>query len=79
MPQQDGYQLVQAIRALSEQCGGNTPAAALTALARPEDRRRALRAGFQMHLAKPIDATELLAAVASLAGRAAGARGADAR
>ncbi len=69
MPQQDGYQLVRAIRALDEGRGGRTPAAALTAFARPEDRRLALHAGFQMHLAKPIDANELLTAVASLAGR----------
>jgi CheY-like chemotaxis protein len=47
----------------------SVPAAALTALARVEDRRRALLAGFQTHLAKPVDPEELLATVASLARR----------
>ena len=46
------------------------PAAALTAYARPEDRSRALSAGFQLHLAKPVEPAELMAAVANLAGRA---------
>jgi DNA-binding response OmpR family regulator len=45
------------------------PAAALTALARSEDRTRALLAGYQTHIAKPVDATELIAAVAALVGR----------
>jgi len=48
------------------------PAAALTAYARSEDRAKALRTGFQMHLAKPIDPGELMAAVASLAKRGRG-------
>jgi len=69
MPEEDGYSLIRAIRALPADRGGSTPAAAVTALARPEDRRRALMAGFQTHVAKPIDMTELVAVVASLAGR----------
>jgi CheY-like chemotaxis protein len=69
MPGEDGYSLIRAIRALTPDRGGATPAAAVTALARPEDRRRALLAGFQTHVAKPVDMSELVAVVASLAGR----------
>jgi signal transduction histidine kinase/DNA-binding response OmpR family regulator len=69
MPDEDGYSLIRAIRALSPERGGSVPAAAVTALARPEDRRRALLAGFHTHIAKPVDVVELIAAVASLAGR----------
>ena len=69
MPEEDGYSLIRAIRALPPDRGGSTPAAAVTALARPEDRRRALLAGFQTHVAKPVDIVELVAVVASLAGR----------
>ena len=67
MPDVDGYSLLRNIRALPRDQGGDVPAVALTAFARPEDRRRALLGGFQMHLAKPIDPTELVAAVANLA------------
>jgi PAS domain S-box-containing protein len=74
MPQQDGYQLVRALRALGDENGGATPAAALTAFARPEDRQRALRAGFQMHVTKPVDANELISVVRSLARRVEGQR-----
>jgi len=69
MPELDGYHLIRAVRALPVDRGGATPAVALTAFARPEDRLRALRAGYQMHLAKPVDQSELLVVVASLAGR----------
>jgi len=51
--------------------GGKTPAVALTAFSRGEDRRRALRAGYQMHVAKPVDQAELILVVANLAGRLA--------
>ena len=68
MPEEDGYQLIQRVRALGADEGGLTPALALTAFARAEDRRRALLAGFQLHLAKPVEATELVASVANLAG-----------
>jgi CheY-like chemotaxis protein/two-component sensor histidine kinase len=67
MPEEDGYQLIRKLRAMPEQHGGKTPAMALTAFARPEDRAKALEAGFQRHLSKPVDAAELIAAVADLA------------
>ena len=69
LPQQDGYQLMRTLRGRSVEQGGSTPAAALTAFARSEDRMRALRAGFQLHLAKPVNANELITVVASLASR----------
>jgi CheY-like chemotaxis protein len=68
MPEQDGYQLIEQVRSRSSEQGGNTPAVALTAYARSEDQIRALAAGFQMHLAKPIAPKELIAALASLSG-----------
>jgi PAS domain S-box-containing protein len=68
MPEEDGYQLIRRIRALDAAQGGKTPAAALTALARSEDRTRALMAGYQTHVAKPVEPAELTAVVASLAG-----------
>jgi CheY-like chemotaxis protein len=69
MPEEDGYMLIRRIRTLPPEQGGRIPAAALTAFAGAEDRRRALQAGFQMHVPKPIDARELVAVVAQLAGR----------
>jgi len=69
LPGDDGYSLIRKVRALDEDRGGRVPAAALTAFARSEDRTRALRSGFQIHLAKPIDPNELMAAIASLARR----------
>jgi hypothetical protein len=70
MASEDGYQLVQRIRALPRESGGQTPAVALTAYARVEDELRSLAAGFQMHLVKPVDVPRLLQAIASLHGRA---------
>jgi CheY-like chemotaxis protein len=67
MPGEDGYELIRKVRMLGE--GGTTPAIALTAFSRLEDRTRAMLAGFQSHLSKPVDARELLATVASLTGR----------
>jgi len=67
MPHQDGYQLVRALRALAPEDGGRTPAAALTAFTRPEDRARALAAGYQVHVTKPINAHALIEVVASIA------------
>jgi signal transduction histidine kinase/ActR/RegA family two-component response regulator len=67
MPGEDGYTLIQRVRAGVVPASALIPAAAVTAFAREEDRRRALRAGFQMHLAKPVDPDCLVAAVASLA------------
>ena len=66
MPGEDGYELVRRLRSLHPDQGGAIPAAAVSALARPEDRRRALEAGYQVHVAKPVEASELLAAVARL-------------
>jgi PAS domain S-box-containing protein len=68
MPAVDGFELIRRIRELSPSIR-DVPAAALTAYAQPEDRTRALRSGFQVHLAKPIDPGELLTAVERLAGR----------
>ena len=70
MPGEDGYDFIRKVRALPSDAGGRTPAAALTAFARAEDRTRALRAGYQSHVAKPVEAAELTAVVASLAARA---------
>jgi signal transduction histidine kinase/CheY-like chemotaxis protein len=69
MPEVDGYDLLRRIRALGEAKGGKLPAVALTAFARTEDRMRALRAGFLVHVPKPVEPSELVATVASVAGR----------
>jgi CheY-like chemotaxis protein len=69
MPGEDGYGLIRKVRALSSERGGGTPALALTAYTRAEDRLHALSAGYQIHLAKPITGPELAIAVANLAGR----------
>jgi PAS domain S-box-containing protein len=69
MPEEDGYSLLQKLRSLAPEKGGKIPAAALTAYARAEDRRRAIQAGFQLHLPKPVDPSELITVVASLVGR----------
>ncbi|BAZ48376.1 multi-sensor hybrid histidine kinase [Nostoc sp. NIES-4103] len=69
MPEEDGYALIRKLRALSQEQGGRIPAVALTAYARAEDRTQALLAGFQLHVPKPVDPTELAAVVANLAGR----------
>jgi PAS domain S-box-containing protein len=69
MPRVDGFQLIERIRGHRDPLVRHLPAAALTAYARSDDRVKALRAGFQIHLAKPIDPTELVTAVAALAKR----------
>ncbi|MBD1942482.1 response regulator [Coleofasciculus sp. FACHB-712] len=69
MPGEDGYTLIRRVRALNAEEGGRTPAVALTAYARAEDRMRAIAAGFQMHIPKPVEPSELATIVASLAGR----------
>jgi signal transduction histidine kinase/ActR/RegA family two-component response regulator len=66
MPGEDGYSLLRRVRALQPDPVAAIPAAALTALARDDDRRRALQAGFQLHMPKPIDAASLVAAVSRL-------------
>jgi CheY-like chemotaxis protein len=67
LPEMDGYQLMEQIRKMDVAEGGGILAVALTAFARSEDRTRALLAGYQTHLAKPIESTELVATVASFA------------
>jgi signal transduction histidine kinase/ActR/RegA family two-component response regulator len=69
MPEVDGYELMQRIRCLPVELGGKTPAVALTAYARSEDRLRALRVGYKMHVSKPIERAELIVVVASIVDR----------
>jgi CheY-like chemotaxis protein len=69
MPEEDGYGLIRRLRAMEARTIASIPAAALTAFAREEDRQHALQAGFQMHLAKPVDRQSLVHAVASLGRR----------
>ncbi len=71
MPQMDGYALIEQVRALDPDFGGQTPAVAVTAYASPQDRLRALQAGYQNHVAKPVEAEELAIVIASLAGKVA--------
>jgi len=73
MPEQDGYDLIRRVRALPAEEGGLTPAVALTAFARSEDRRRVFLAGYQMHVAKPVEPGELIAVCAAMLNN----RGAD--
>jgi PAS domain S-box-containing protein len=69
MPDMDGFELIKRIRKSKDPAIRNVPAAALTAFARSEDRTKALRSGFEMHLSKPVDPGELVASVATLARR----------
>jgi signal transduction histidine kinase len=69
MPEEDGFSLIAKVRALPPGRGGRIPAAALTAYVRAEDRMKVLRAGFQLHVPKPIEPAELVTVVANLAGR----------
>ncbi|OYD95066.1 hybrid sensor histidine kinase/response regulator [Nostoc sp. 'Peltigera membranacea cyanobiont' 213] len=66
MSEQDGYTLIRKLRSLEPEKGGCIPAIALTAYTREEDRLKALSAGFQQHLSKPIDPTKLIAMVANV-------------
>jgi len=68
MPGEDGYTFIRKVRALDFTNGGKTPALALTAYGRVEDRLRTLSAGYNMHAPKPVDPAELGVIVASLAG-----------
>jgi CheY-like chemotaxis protein len=72
MPEQDGYALLRRVRSLESNQGGRIPAIALTAYARAEDRKAALLAGFQSHVAKPVEPGELIALIANLTGRTLG-------
>ena len=67
MPEADGFSLIRRVRALLPEHGGQTPAALVTGFAAAQDRAKVLRAGFQFCLAKPVNAGELVAAVAILA------------
>jgi CheY-like chemotaxis protein len=69
MPELDGLELMRRVRTRSAAQGGDVPAVALTAYARPEDSARSLASGFQVHLAKPVDADRLISTVVALAGR----------
>jgi CheY-like chemotaxis protein len=69
MPGEDGYSLIRRLRGLPAEQGGATPAVALTAYARADDRVNVVLAGFQHHLSKPVEPAELIAVVASLARR----------
>ena len=74
LPGDDGYVLIQRLREREAERGRSIPALAVTAYARAEDRTRALSAGFQMHVAKPLEPADFVAAIASLVstdGRAA--------
>jgi CheY-like chemotaxis protein len=66
MPEMDGYMLLRQVRRRSPQQGGQTPAIALTAYAREIDRQQALAAGFQHHLAKPVELDELVKVILNL-------------
>jgi CheY-like chemotaxis protein len=77
MPVVDGYQLIDRVRRHHTARVRELPAAALTAYARADDRMKALRAGFNIHLAKPIDPAELVTTIAALANRFAPRSGSD--
>jgi CheY-like chemotaxis protein len=66
MANENGYELIRKIRSFSPEAGGHIPAIALTAYAGQANRRRALLAGFQTHLGKPVDPDDLLAVILSL-------------
>jgi CheY-like chemotaxis protein len=69
MPEMDGFAFIKHLRSSPDASVRDIPAAALTAFARSEDRTRALKSGFEMHLAKPVDPGELVASVATLVQR----------
>jgi len=66
MPDMDGYMLLQQVRALPPEQGGQIPAIALTAYAGDVNQQQALAAGFQRHIAKPVEPNELIAAIVNL-------------
>jgi CheY-like chemotaxis protein len=70
MPDADGYELLARVRALGAEHGGAIPAISLTAFARKEDRARSLEAGFQAHLAKPVQPQAIITVVAVVTGHA---------
>ena len=70
MPGMDGFSLIEQVRALDPDFGGRTPAVAITALGSPQDRLRALQAGYQNHVVKPVEPQQLATVIANLTGRA---------
>lgn len=70
MPDMDGYEFLRRLRATNAEEGGRTPAVALTAFARSEDRTKALQAGFLSHVSKPVEPVELVATIAAVARQA---------
>ncbi|HET6893578.1 MAG TPA: PAS domain S-box protein [Pyrinomonadaceae bacterium] len=77
IPDQDGYQLINKVRALPAERGGQTPAIALTGYATNRDRERALSAGYQLHIAKPVEPADLVSAIVSLVPSVHGSDDAD--
>ena len=75
MPEADGYELMRYVRTMTPECGGHVPAVALTAHAGVEDRMKALAAGFQTHVPKPVEPAELLTVLGSVTGRLARSTG----
>lgn len=69
MPDEDGYEFIRKLRALPPEKGGQTPAIALTGYASRKDRERALAAGYDQHMAKPIEQADMISAIARLIGR----------
>jgi CheY-like chemotaxis protein len=78
LPGESGYDLIQRVRALGQGGGGKIPAIAVTAYASERDRKRALAAGFQEHIAKPIDPADLVSAIQDVLHQSATVTGADA-
>ncbi len=72
MPDMDGYEFARRLRARSPAQGGQVPALALSAFARAEDRELALQSGYQAHIAKPVEPTDLVKAITELTGNASG-------
>ncbi len=75
MPDEDGFDLIRQVRARGH-CARDLPAVALTAFVQKDDQRRALLAGFQVHVPKPVDPHDLTSVIASLAGRTGSPSGA---
>jgi CheY-like chemotaxis protein len=78
MPDEDGFALLQSVRLMPAENGGNVPAIALTAYAREEDRTKALNAGFAAHVSKPVEPDELIGLIAQIAQGGAGGGGSPA-
>jgi CheY-like chemotaxis protein len=79
LPGQDGYELIRRVRALTPEQGATVPAVALTAYAREEDKRYALSCGFQGHIAKPFEPSQLVGTLRAIADQGVGRSGRRAR